>query len=59
LTVLIEAPAAAIELVLKQHAEVMQLADHHWLHLLRIDPDQGQCQRYRGIGRWEPVSAPS
>jgi uncharacterized protein YbcC (UPF0753/DUF2309 family) len=59
LTVLIEAPAAAIELVLKQHGEVMQLIDHHWLHLLRIDPDQGQCHRYRGIGRWEPVSAPS
>lgn len=56
LTVLIEAPTTVIEQVLKQHAEVRQLFDHHWLHLLRIDPDEGQCHRYRTIGCWEPVS---
>jgi len=59
LTVLIEAPAAAIERVLEQQAEVRQLVDHHWLHLIRIDPDQGFCHRYRSIGHWEALSTPA
>ena len=56
LTVLIEAPAAAIERVLEQQAEVRQLVEHHWLHLLRIDPENGRCHRYRGNGHWQTLS---
>ena len=59
LKVLIEAPAAAIERVLEQQAEVRQLVAHHWLHLLRIDPDQGLCHRYRSIGHWESLTTPA
>jgi uncharacterized protein YbcC (UPF0753/DUF2309 family) len=35
LTVVIDAPADAIERVLHQHAVVRQLVDHGWLHLWR------------------------
>jgi uncharacterized protein YbcC (UPF0753/DUF2309 family) len=56
LTVLIEAPAAAIEQVLEDQPEVRQLVEHHWLHLLRIDPDDGRCHRYRAAGHWQALS---
>ncbi|MFM8444477.1 MAG: YbcC family protein [Methylococcus sp.] len=56
LTVLIEAPAAAIEQVLKDQPEVRQLVEHHWLHLLRIDPDDGRCHRYQAVGHWQTLS---
>ncbi|GAB6048088.1 DUF2309 domain-containing protein [Methyloparacoccus murrellii] len=58
LTVLIEAPAAAIERVLEQHAEVRQLVEHGWLHLLRIASEDGRCHRYRRIGHWQPLPTP-
>ena len=57
LTVLIEAPAAAIERVLAQQRDVRQLVDHHWVHVLRIDPDDGRCHRYHHLGHWEPLAA--
>jgi uncharacterized protein YbcC (UPF0753/DUF2309 family) len=56
LTVLIEAPAAAIEQVLEDQPEVRQLVEHNWLHLLRIDPDDGRCLRYRAAGHWQVLS---
>ncbi len=37
LTVVIDAPAQAIEAVLAKHAAVRQLVDNGWLHLWRID----------------------
>lgn len=58
LTVLIEAPAAAIERVLEQHAEVRQLVEHGSLHLLRIASEDGRCHRYRRIGHWQPLPTP-
>jgi uncharacterized protein len=55
LTILIEAPIAAIEQVLEDQPEVRQLVDHHWLHLLRIDPVDGCCHRYRSLGYWQAL----
>ncbi|BBL60191.1 YbcC family protein [Methylomonas koyamae] len=56
LSVFIEAPAAMIEQVLEHQAGVRQLVENRWLHLLRIDPNQGCCYRYAGPHYWQPVS---
>lgn len=53
LTVVIDAPQAAIEAVLNKHAVVKQLLDHGWLHLWRFE--QAGLQRY-AHAVWSPVS---
>lgn len=53
LTVVIDAPAAAIERVIAKHAVVRQLLDNDWLHLWRF-ADDGRFMRRRR-GRWQPV----
>ena len=55
LTVLIDAPAEAIERVIGRHAVVQQLLDHGWLHLWRF-AEGGGFLRY-DAGRWLPVAA--
>lgn len=52
LTVVIDAPAPAIERVIGQHAVVRQLLDNGWLHLWRYDGDQ--LLRYAS-GRWQEL----
>ncbi|WP_018411601.1 YbcC family protein [Methyloversatilis thermotolerans] len=53
LTVVIDAPAAAIERVIAQHEVVRRLVDNGWLHLWRFD--QERLQRYRS-GQWQALS---
>ncbi len=53
LTVMIDAPAEAIERVIANHAVVRQLLDNDWLHLWRFVDDVG-LQRY-SHGQWQPV----
>jgi uncharacterized protein YbcC (UPF0753/DUF2309 family) len=53
LTVIIDAPAAAIERVIGRHTVVQQLIDNGWLHLWRFS-DAG-LERYRA-GSWQAVS---
>ena len=53
LTVVIDAPAEAIELVIAKHAVVRQLLDNDWLHLWRF-VDDGGFKRY-SHGQWQPV----
>jgi uncharacterized protein YbcC (UPF0753/DUF2309 family) len=53
LTVVIDAPAAAIERVIARHAAVQQLVDNGWLHLWRFG-DPG-FERYRA-GGWQPLA---
>lgn len=53
LTVLVEAPAGAIEGILARHAEVRNLFEHHWLHLFRIESSDGSYHRYLGQGQWQ------
>lgn len=53
LTVVIDAPAHAIERVIKQHAPVNQLVHHGWLHLWRFEGNQ--LRRYDG-GKWHAVA---
>ena len=55
LTVVVDAPAEAIERVIGRHAVVRQLLDNGWLHLWRFD-DRGGFTRYL-LGRWLPVDA--
>jgi uncharacterized protein YbcC (UPF0753/DUF2309 family) len=53
LTVVIDAPAEAIERVMARHAVVRQLVDHGWLHLWRFAADGGFLRYARG--GWQPV----
>ena len=53
LTVVIDAPAEAIERVIDNHTVVRQLLDNDWLHLWRF-VDGGGFARYAN-GQWRPV----
>ncbi|ODV07357.1 MAG: hypothetical protein ABT20_12350 [Rubrivivax sp. SCN 70-15] len=55
LTVVIDAPAEAIEHVIASHAVVRQLLDNDWLHLWRFTDDDG-FMRY-AHGCWQAVMA--
>lgn len=55
LTVVIDAPAEAIERIIGRHAPVRQLLDNGWLHLWRF-ADAGGFERY-DQGRWQAVPA--
>lgn len=55
LTVVIDAPAKAIEGIIGRHAPVRQLLDNGWLHLWRF-AEEGGFVRY-DQGRWVPVKA--
>lgn len=53
LTVVIDAPADAIERVIEQHAPVNQLVHHGWLHLWRFEGNQ--LNRFEA-GKWHAVA---
>ncbi len=53
LTVVIDAPAEAIERVIARHAVVRQLLDNGWLHLWRFADEGGFLRHARG--QWLPV----
>ena len=56
LSVVIEAPEAAMNDILARHDGVRALFDNRWLHLLAMD-DQGRiASRYVGGLAWEPVA---
>ncbi len=55
LTVVIDAPVAAIERVIAEHAVVSQVLDNDWLHLWRFGDDGGFVRYARG--RWSTVTA--
>jgi hypothetical protein len=55
LSVMIEAPIAAMNDILSRHEDVRQLFDNRWLHLFAIDADGQVAQRYIGDLMWEPV----
>jgi hypothetical protein len=54
LTVVIDAPAEAIERVIAKHSVVRQLLDNDWLHLWRFAERGGFMRCWRG--QWEPVN---
>ncbi|MFS8137123.1 MAG: YbcC family protein [Thermomonas sp.] len=55
LSVVINAPLAAIEAVIAKHASVRQLVDNGWLHLFAMGDPGVPLQRYCGQQRWDPV----
>jgi len=57
LTVVLEAPCAAIAGVLERHPAVRALFDRRWLHLLVLDEAGRIAWRYAGDLCWEEVSA--
>lgn len=56
LTVFLEAPQAAVDAVIAKHANVRELLDNGWLHLVRIADEGRSHWRYAGGGRWEPMA---
>lgn len=56
LTVVIEAPTAAIGQILARHDGVRALFDHHWLHLLAMDETGRIAWRYAGGLEWVPFA---
>ncbi len=55
LSVVIDAPVAAIEAVIAKHASVRQLVENGWLHLFAMGDVGTPLQRYCGQQRWEPA----
>ncbi|KMM75987.1 hypothetical protein ACP93_08190 [Xanthomonas sp. NCPPB 1128] len=53
LSVLIEAPTAAITDILERHPQVRALFDNRWLHLFALDDQGRMASRYTGGLRWE------
>lgn len=49
---ILEAPTAAIDAVLAKHADVRQLVDNGWLHLMAWDPDSNTIRRRSVLGDW-------
>ena len=54
LSVFIEAPQSAIDIILTKHEVVRSLVDNAWIHLLQITPGSESISRYRN-GRWVPI----
>lgn len=54
LTVIIDAPSAAIEKIIAQHSVVHQLVNNGWIHLWRFE--QKQLARYQN-GSWQTLFA--
>lgn len=52
LTVLVEAPVAAINAVIEGHEGLRRLVDNGWLHLLALDPAGTVAHRYAGGLTW-------
>lgn len=58
LSVVVEAPAEAINDILSRHPQVRSLFDNRWLHLMTLDAEGRMAQRYIGDLTWAPVPAP-
>ncbi|MBS7539261.1 YbcC family protein [Ancylobacter lacus] len=56
LSVLIEAPRAAIADILARHPEVSALFENRWLHLFALDEEGRMAWRYAGNGGWESTA---
>lgn len=59
LAVYIEAPRHTIERVIHDHTVVQNLVTRGWVHLFRIDPDNGEVSHYTSDGwsSWMPADA--
>lgn len=52
LNVFIEAPEAAIDVIIRKNAQVRALAENRWLFLHAIVNDGARIRRYLGSGEW-------
>lgn len=61
LTVLVEAPVAAINVIIEGHEGLRQLVDNGWVHLLALDAGGTVTHRYAGGLAWvdEPPVVPA
>lgn len=55
LSVIIEAPREAMSDILARHANVRELFDNRWLHLIAMDDDGKLAWRYDGDLKWSPM----
>ena len=56
LSIIVEAPHAAINDILARHDGVRALFDNRWLHLFTLDDAGHMSERYVGGLKWEPVA---
>jgi uncharacterized protein YbcC (UPF0753/DUF2309 family) len=56
LSVMIEAPVAAMQDILDRHPQVRALFDNGWLHLMALQGGQ-PVARYRPGGTWDSQTA--
>jgi uncharacterized protein YbcC (UPF0753/DUF2309 family) len=54
LSVFIQAPQEPMDRIIAAHETVRHLVDHEWLHLFRLDDEDG-CWRYTPGGGWQAV----
>jgi uncharacterized protein len=57
LSVVVEAPAAAIDEVIARHEHLRHLLDNGWIHLFAMDDAGRVALRYAGGLTWEPLDA--
>jgi len=57
LSVVVDAPAEAINRILDKHPSVKALFDNRWLHLFTLDEEGGLAQRYAGGRDWQDLRA--
>ncbi len=58
LSVFLEAPQAAIDDIIARHDLVRQMLDNGWLHLFRMDDQDGTHRRLPGVG-WQALGQES
>jgi uncharacterized protein YbcC (UPF0753/DUF2309 family) len=56
LSVLVDAPRAAIIDILERHDGLRTLFEHHWMHLFALDERGRMAWRYAGDLRWQSMS---
>lgn len=57
LNVIIDAPMEAMNGVLEKHADVRNLCDNGWIHLLAMNAEGKVSHRYVGDYKWESINA--
>jgi uncharacterized protein YbcC (UPF0753/DUF2309 family) len=57
LSVVVEAPRAALSAIIEKHNGLRDLLDHGWISLLTLDETGRMSHRYTPGGAWAPFAA--
>lgn len=59
LLTIIEATPERLSQIICRHQVLQQFFDHQWVHLVAMNPGDGEFQQYCPGGQWIPVPAPA